>query len=352
MAPKASGGKAARLLAVLAAAWLVFCLTPAHAASHEIFVQDCFYSNSAGSNNACNPPSTPFGPPLTTVITAGDSVFWQWNSTVDGHTVTSDDGRFGGDCVSATGCNGTHTSPSFQFTLSGNYGYHCDFHGVAGTNRQVGTGMAGLIVVNPGPVATLTFMSGPPSSVQAGTQFSVTLKGVDAFGNLGSGVDRLTFTSTDTAEQKAAQYLQGVWQQTLGINVKLDPLEDKSFQDWFDSRKDQPFNLFLNFWGSDWGDPANWDNQLFDSQSDFYHSHWKNDEFDKTIRDAVSLADKDKRTAMYEQAEKLLNENAAYIPLFHLNRIYVIKPYVKGIVHYPILGRTWLRYISILEHDS
>ena len=40
----------------------------------------------------------------------------------------------------------------------------------------------------------------------------------------------------------------------------------------------------------------------------------------------------------------------ALIPLFHLNRIYVIKPYVQGIVHYPILGRTWLRYISILEH--
>jgi oligopeptide transport system substrate-binding protein len=160
----------------------------------------------------------------------------------------------------------------------------------------------------------------------------------------------LTFTSTDTAEQKSAQYLQGIWKQTLGIDVKLDPLEDKAFQDWFDSRADQPFNLMLSFWGSDWGDPANWDNQLFDSQSDFYHSHWKDDEFDKTIRDAVSLADAKKRTAMYEQAEKILNKDAALIPLYHLNRIYVIKPYVKGIIHYPILGRTWLRYIEILKH--
>ena len=49
--------------------------------------------------------------------------------------------------------------------------------------------------------------------------------------------------------------------------------------------------------------------------------------------------------------EALLNQDAAFIPLFHLNRIYVIKPYVQGIVHYPILGRTWLRYISILKHD-
>jgi oligopeptide transport system substrate-binding protein len=162
----------------------------------------------------------------------------------------------------------------------------------------------------------------------------------------------LTYTSTSTQEQKSAQYLQGVWNQTLGINVKLDPLEDKAFNDWQNSRDEQPFNLYLNFWGSDWGDPANWHNQLFDSQADFYHAHWKNDEFDKLVRDAAVMGDQEARIAQYQQAETLLNQDAAMIPLFHLNRIYVIKPWVQGIVHYPILGRTWLRYISILEHDS
>jgi oligopeptide transport system substrate-binding protein len=162
----------------------------------------------------------------------------------------------------------------------------------------------------------------------------------------------LTYTSTSTQEQKSAQYLQGVWKQTLGINVKLDPLEDKAFNDWMNSREDQPFNLYLSFWGSDWGDPANWHNQLFDSQADFYHAHWKNDEFDKLVRDAAVMGDQEARIAQYEQAETLLNQDAALIPLFHLNRIYVIKPWVQGIVHYPILGRTWLRYISILEHEE
>ena len=106
----------------------------------------------------------------------------------------------------------------------------------------------------------------------------------------------------------------------------------------------------LSFWGSDWGDPANWHNQLFDSQADFYHAHWKNDEFDTLVREAAVMGDAEARIAQYQQAEALLNQDAALIPLFHLNRVYVIKPYVQGIVHYPILGRTWLRYISILEH--
>lgn len=160
----------------------------------------------------------------------------------------------------------------------------------------------------------------------------------------------LTYTSTSTQEKKSAEYLQGIWKQALGINVKLDPLEDKAFDDWFNSRTDQPFNLMLSFWGSDWGDPANWHNQLFDSRADFYHSHWKNDEFDTLVRDAVVMGDAEERIAKYEQAEMLLNQDASLIPLFNLNRIYVVKPYVQGIVHYPILGRTWLRYISILEH--
>jgi oligopeptide transport system substrate-binding protein len=170
----------------------------------------------------------------------------------------------------------------------------------------------------------------------------------------GEGFPELTLTYDVTygEHKKSAEYLQGVWKQTLGINVKLDPLEAKAWQDWYNSRVDQPFNVFIRFWGSDWGDPANWHNQLFDSQADFYHSHWKNDEFDKLVRDAAGMGDAEARIGQYEKAEVILNQEASIIPLFNLNRVYVVKPWVQGIVHYPILGRTWLRYISILAHDE
>ena len=162
----------------------------------------------------------------------------------------------------------------------------------------------------------------------------------------------VTFNTTYGEHKKTAEYLQGVWKQTLGINLKLDPLEAKAYQDWLNSRVDQPYNLHIDFWGSDWGDPANWHNQLFTSQADFYHSHWKNDEFDTLVREAAGMGDAEARIRQYEKAEVILNQEASIIPLFNLNRIYVVKPWVQGIVHYPILGRTWLRYISILAHDE
>ena len=117
----------------------------------------------------------------------------------------------------------------------------------------------------------------------------------------------LTYNVAYRDQATAAQYLQGVWKQTLGIEVLLDPLEPKVFQDWFSSRQDQPYNLMINAAGSDWRDPANWHNQLFDSQADFYQAHWKNDEFDTLVREAVGMGDQQARIAQYEKAETLLN---------------------------------------------
>ncbi|MEA2514591.1 MAG: oligopeptide transport system substrate-binding protein, partial [Thermomicrobiales bacterium] len=160
---------------------------------------------------------------------------------------------------------------------------------------------------------------------------------------------KLVYTSTATDQKQTAEYLQGVWKQNLGISVTLDPLEDKARQDWFNSLKTQPYNLGIDLWGSDWGDPANWHNQLFESAADFYHNHWKNDQFDQIVRAAAVNPDAEARIAQYKDAEKILVQDAPNIPLYNLNRIYVIKPNVRGIYHYPILGRTWIRYISIVK---
>jgi oligopeptide transport system substrate-binding protein len=159
----------------------------------------------------------------------------------------------------------------------------------------------------------------------------------------------LVYHGADLAERTTAEYLQNVWNQHLGIAIALAPMEEAAFQNWFDSRQDQPYNLFIYQWGSDWGDPANWHNQLFDSRADFYHSHWKNDDFDQLVRAAAGLTDPAARTDQYRQAEAVLVSDAPIIPLYDLARIYVVKPNIHGIYHNPVLSRTWIRYISVVE---
>ncbi len=159
----------------------------------------------------------------------------------------------------------------------------------------------------------------------------------------------LVFHANDFAEQTTAEYLQSAWKSSLGINIALNPMEEAGYQDWFQSRAGQPFNLSIYQFGSDWEDPANWHNQLFDSRADFYHSHWKNDAFDQMVREAAVMTDASARVARYVQAESILVADAPVIPLYNLNRIYVIKPNIQGVYHNPVLGRTWIRYISVVE---
>jgi oligopeptide transport system substrate-binding protein len=158
----------------------------------------------------------------------------------------------------------------------------------------------------------------------------------------------LVFHASDLAERTTAEYLQAAWKEILGIDIALDPMEEAAYQDWFQSRAGQPFNLYIYQFGSDWSDPANWHNQLFDSRSDFYHAHWKNDEFDRLVRGGADMTDAASRVERYMQAEAILVGDAPFIPLYNLSRIYLIKPNVRGVYHNPILSRTWIRYISVV----
>jgi oligopeptide transport system substrate-binding protein len=134
------------------------------------------------------------------------------------------------------------------------------------------------------------------------------------------------------------EYLQAQWKQNLGITVNLDSRESKAQVDFRVSRKTQPFNGIFGQWGSDYGDPFNWHNFLFASGTDFWNTHWKNDQFDSIIAQAKGMTDKDARTKQYQQAEQILVQDAAHLPLYHGQSFFVIKPGLQGIYHPAILG--------------
>ena len=150
---------------------------------------------------------------------------------------------------------------------------------------------------------------------------------------------KFTFVG-DAAESKAlAEAVQGIWKSALGIDIVLDPMEAKAFDNWRSTRKDQPFHFYMNGWGSDYEDPNNWYNMLFHSKADFYYAHWKNAEFDKLVDSGLSENDPAKRKALYESADKILNTEAGYITVYHWARFDLIKPYISGLNHYRVLGR-------------
>jgi oligopeptide transport system substrate-binding protein len=127
-----------------------------------------------------------------------------------------------------------------------------------------------------------------------------------------------------------AQALQQMWRDTLKINLTLKRMEAKEFNAAFNSWAKQPYDFYINRWGSDFEDPANWANILFDSDQDFFHTKWKNDQFDSLIRKGSAEAAPAKRKQMYEAAEKILNTDLPALPLYHLGVIVAVKPWVQG----------------------
>jgi len=134
------------------------------------------------------------------------------------------------------------------------------------------------------------------------------------------------------------EFLQAEWKKNLGIDVKLDSRETKAYVEFRVSRKTQPYNGHFGQWGSDYGDPANWHNFLFASGTDFYNTHWKNDQFDSIIAKAKGMTDKDARAKAYQQAEQILVTEQPHLPLYHGQSFFVIKPGLQGIYHPAILG--------------
>jgi oligopeptide transport system substrate-binding protein len=149
-----------------------------------------------------------------------------------------------------------------------------------------------------------------------------------------------------------AQALQQLWQDTLKINISLQRMERKEFNAARNSWAKQPYDAYIDRWGSDYEDPANWANILFDSDQDFFYTKWKSPQFDSLVRKGSGEADAAKRKQTYEGAEKILNTELPAVPLYHLGVIIAVKPWVQGF-RLPPAAAAWygtFGRVKILEH--
>jgi oligopeptide transport system substrate-binding protein len=156
--------------------------------------------------------------------------------------------------------------------------------------------------------------------------------------------------ATSSVTKTMLEYIQNEWKKNLGITVQLDAMESKAYVAWRSARATQPFNMYFGAWGSDYGDPSNWHNFLFSAQTDFYHTHWKNDQFESMIAKAKGLTDVTARTKMYQDAETILVQQGASIPINFNQAFFVTKPNVQGVYHPAVLGTyPRLKFMSITK---
>ena len=129
----------------------------------------------------------------------------------------------------------------------------------------------------------------------------------------------------------------------LGVEVLVEQTAwDRFLMDLTERR----YGFFLTGWIADYPDPQNFLDILFHSQSRDNHSAYANAEVDRLLEEARVEQDREKRLELYQQAETLIVEDAAWVPLWHGRDYVLTKPYVKGAV-YSASIRPWLNDVYV-----
>jgi oligopeptide transport system substrate-binding protein len=138
-----------------------------------------------------------------------------------------------------------------------------------------------------------------------------------------------------------------MWRENLGVEVAIEQTEWATFL--FDlSRRPNPYQAYSVGWVADYPDPQNFLDVLFHCESLENKSGYCNPEVDALLEEARVEQDEARRMELYQQAEEIVVQEAAWVPLW-FNRGYVlVKPWVKNYLLPPAIISK-LKYVEIQQ---
>ena len=142
---------------------------------------------------------------------------------------------------------------------------------------------------------------------------------------------RYYYASNDPAETTRSEWLAGHYRDVLGVELELVPTDSGALAALTHEAETFPQMTLLG-WGQDYPDPQNWLSIYWTCDSTIYGSigGYCNEEFDALIERADTELDPEKRIALYEEAGRLLVQDAPMVFGFNLATVNVIKPEVTG----------------------
>jgi peptide/nickel transport system substrate-binding protein/oligopeptide transport system substrate-binding protein len=126
--------------------------------------------------------------------------------------------------------------------------------------------------------------------------------------------------------ESVAQAYASTLRDQLGIDVEVSNMQFTDFMTALNAKPTQ-IQFGLLSYGMDYLDPSN---MLGVFKSGGRHT-WSNPEFDALFNEAASMTGDDAaRTKMFQDAEKILVEDAGSVFAWHVTPGDLIKPYLKG----------------------
>lgn len=145
----------------------------------------------------------------------------------------------------------------------------------------------------------------------------------------------LTFSvksSSTQAEVTLAEHAVDMWKDA-GINVNLEIIDESDFMT---KRKAGELSCYTATWTADYNDPDNYIYTFFGSTENtkFRSLCYPNADVINRVREARAITDPEARLKEYQDLEKtIIQDDAAWIPLFSRTRLYVTSERLTGFQH-------------------
>lgn len=147
----------------------------------------------------------------------------------------------------------------------------------------------------------------------------------------GEGFPTITYSTNDSGYHVAvAEYLQQCYKEVLGITMNIDKVEWSSFTP---QRREGNYEVARNGWVMDYNDASNIIELLYSSNGN-NDGKYNNPDFDKAI-DASKVADSAEHFKALHDAEKIMMDDYANIPIAYYNDFWLQSPALKGTWHSP-----------------
>ena len=160
----------------------------------------------------------------------------------------------------------------------------------------------------------------------------------------GVGLPEMVYSTNDASyHMKIAEYLQQAWKE-LGLNIKVQPVEWKSFTP---QRRSGNYQIARDGWVMDYNDPSNI-LELALTGNGNNNAKYSNPEFDALMEKAATEKDPQTRFGYFHQAEDFIMKDTAMVPLLYYNDFYLQSDKITGSWHSPD-GFWHFEYADIAE---
>ena len=137
--------------------------------------------------------------------------------------------------------------------------------------------------------------------------------------------------SYNTAEKhkKIAEAVQEMYKKNLGIDIKL---ENQEWKTYLETTAQKDFQMARMGWIGVLLDPAViLDYYLGDSPNN--RTNWVNEEYDSLLSQAKKAQDPDKHFELLHQAEEVLMKDLPFVPIYHYTNTYLTSPKFEDVIY-------------------